>query len=56
MSVNGKERFLKGPQSKVWAHLSEGKDVVVTATEKKRRTETKIAGGKAIGGIVQEWK
>jgi hypothetical protein len=54
---------LKGPQSKVWAHLkervvvsSEGNDVVVMATEKKSRTETKIAGGKEIGGIGEEWK
>ncbi len=54
---------MKGPQSKVGAHLkerammsSEGNDVVVTATEKKRRMETKIAGGKAIGGIGEEWK
>jgi hypothetical protein len=46
---------LKGPQSKDGAHLkerlvmsSEGNDVVVTATEKKR-TETKIDGGKVIG-------
>jgi hypothetical protein len=34
----------------------DGNGVVVTAMEKKRRTEMKIAGWKAIGGIGEEWK